>query len=157
MTHPNPKRKCLSYQRFSSAAQGEAGRDSSKRQRDALDAALTKWNLELDSTFMDAGKSGYHQRHLAKGGAMFELRQLAISGKLKNKVLVVEDFDRAGRMKIMDAAPLLLDILNNGVDMVVGSHGGEFFSRDIVNANPFISGAYIRCYHLNYNVGKSFR
>jgi DNA invertase Pin-like site-specific DNA recombinase len=137
-TESNGKpRKAVSYIRFSSAAQGKQGRDSTKRQKDALEAALAKWNLELDATFSDLGKSGFHQKHLATGGAMLELRTLALAGKLSNKVLVVEDWDRTGRMQVTDAAPLLMDILNNGVDMVVGAYGGEYFSKETVNANPF--------------------
>ena len=131
-------KQAISYVRFSSAAQGRDGRDSIKRQSEARDAALIKWNLVLDREFHDSGKSGFHQRHLAKGGAMAELRQLALAGKLKDKVLIIEDFDRAGRMQTTDAAPLLLDMLNHGVDLVVGPYGGEYFSKAIVNSNPFL-------------------
>jgi DNA invertase Pin-like site-specific DNA recombinase len=131
------KRKAISYIRFSTLAQGNQGRDSTQRQREALNAALARWNLELDASYSDKGKSGYHQKNIAQGGAMHELRKLAITGKLNGKVLVVEDFDRMGRMQTTDAAPLLLDMLNNGVDLVVGAYGGEFFSRDIVNSNQF--------------------
>ena len=132
------KRKAISYIRFSTLAQGNDGRNSTTRQKDALEAALAKWNLELDETFTDKGKSGYHQRHIAKGGAMHTLRNLALNGvRLRGKVLVVEDFDRMGRMQTTDAAPMLLDMLNNGVDLVVGAYGGEFFSRETVNQNQF--------------------
>src|SRR5579863_623279 len=93
------KRKAISYIRFSTLAQGNEGRDSTQRQKDALNAALARWNLELDATYSDKGKSGYHQNHVAKGGAMHELRKLAINGKLRGKVLIVEDFDRMGRMQ----------------------------------------------------------
>jgi DNA invertase Pin-like site-specific DNA recombinase len=137
-TATGAKRKGLSYIRFSTLAQGNEGRNSTTRQKDALSAALAKWNLELDATYSDKGKSGYHQRHIAKGGAMHELRNMAREGKLAGKVLVVEDFDRAGRMQVTDAAPLLLDMLNNGVDMVVGAYGGEYFSKESVNASPYL-------------------
>lgn len=148
-------RKGISYVRFSTLAQGAEGRNSTQRQKDALAAALQKWNLELDATFSDKGKSGYHQKHIAKGGAMFELRNRALKGELKGKVLVVEDFDRAGRMQVTDAAPLLLDMLNNGVDLVVGQYGGEYFSKDIVNANPYL--LYRALDDMNRGFGESKR
>lgn len=128
-------KKAISYIRFSTIAQGDKGRDSTIRQKRALEDALKKWNLELDQQFLDAGKSGYKGRHIQKGGAMFELRELAKAGKLAGKVLVVEDWDRVGRLKPMDAIRLLLDILDNGVDMVVGDYGGEYFSGASINDN----------------------
>ncbi len=130
-------KRAISYVRFSTLAQGEKGRDSTRRQKEALQAALAKWSLELDSTFTDA-KSGFKMKHIAKGGAMYELRNRALNGELIGKVLCVEDFDRAGRMQVTDAAPLLLDMINNGVDLVVGQYGGEYFSKDIVNASPYL-------------------
>ncbi len=154
-TETGAKRKAISYVRFSTLAQGNDGRNSTTRQRDALNAALAKWNLELDATFTDAGKSGYHQRHLAKGGAMHELRKLALKGALKGKIVVVEDWDRTGRMQTTDAAPLILDMLNNGVDMVVGAYGGEYFSKDVVNANPFL--LYRALDEMNRGFGESKR
>ena len=129
------KRKAISYIRYSSCQQGKEGRDSTRRQQEALNDALAQWSLALDQEFIDKGKSGYHQRHLAKGGAMYELRHLALEGHLVGKVICLEDWDRAGRMQVMDAAPLLMDILNNGCDMIVGEFGGEYLSKDIVNAN----------------------
>jgi DNA invertase Pin-like site-specific DNA recombinase len=149
------RKKAISYVRFSSIAQGRHGRDSTKRQKEALDAALAKWNLELDGQFSDAGKSGFHQQHLAAGGAMLTLRKMAVAGKVQGKVLVVEDFDRAGRMQVADAAPLLLDMLNNRVDLVVGAYGGEYFSRDTVNANPFTF--YSALDQMNRGYGESKR
>ena len=134
----NDKRKAVSYSRFSTIAQGNEGRDSTRRQQEALRAALAKWNLELESSFVDAGKSGYKMRHLAKGGAMHQLCDMAVNGELKNKVLIIEDFDRAGRMQVTDAAPLLMSLLNNGVDLVVGANGGDYFSKATVNKNPFL-------------------
>lgn len=131
-------KKAVSYIRFSTIAQGEKGRDSTIRQKRALEEALQKWNLELDREFLDEGKSGYKQRHIQKGGAMFELRQLAKAGKLAGKVLVLEDWDRMGRMEPMDALPLLLDILNNQVDIVVGHYGGEYFSREKINDTSYL-------------------
>lgn len=132
------KRKALSYIRYSSLAQGTEGRNSTKRQQEALDAALAKWNLELDATFKDGGKSGYHQRHLAKGGAMHRLRNMALRGELRGKVIVIEDFDRAGRMQVMEASRLLADLLENGVDLVVGQYGGEYFSKEAFLASPHL-------------------
>lgn len=85
----------------------------------------------------EAGQSAYHQRHIAKGGALYELRRLAVAGKLRGKVLVLENFDRAGRLQVTDAAPLLMDLLNNGVDLVVGKEA-DYFSREKVNENPFL-------------------
>ena len=130
--------KAISYVRFSTVAQGDKGRDSTTRQKRALEEALKKWNLDFDKEFIDAGKSGYKQRHIKKGGAMHELRKLAIEGKLAGKVLVIEDWDRAGRMEVTDAAPLLLDMVNNGVELVVGQNGGDYFSKEIINKNPYV-------------------
>ena len=101
-----PKRKAISYCRYSSLSQGRDGRHSTQRQKDALNEALARWNLELDQELIDKGKSGYHQRHLAKGGAMYRLRHMALEGQLVGKVIVLEDWDRAGRMEVMDAAIL---------------------------------------------------
>jgi hypothetical protein len=153
-TGTKAKRKAISYIRFSTMAQGDDGRDSTTRQKNALTDALKKWNLELDGTFTDK-KSGFKMKHIAKGGAMHTLRKLAIDGKLRGKVLVVEDFDRAGRMQVTDAAPLLLDIINNGVEMVVGAYGGEYFSKEIVNANPYLF--YRALDEMNRGFGESSR
>ncbi len=130
-------KKAISYIRFSTVAQGDKGRDSTLRQKRALEDALKKWNLEFDQEFLDKGKSGYKARHIQKGGAMHELRKLAIEGKLAGKVLVIEDWDRAGRLQVSDAAPLLLDMVNNGVDLIVGHGGGEHFSKSVIDKTPY--------------------
>jgi DNA invertase Pin-like site-specific DNA recombinase len=137
-TPANTPKKAISYQRFSSIAQGTEGRDSKQRQGRAIELALKKHNLELDGEFHDWGRSAYHKRHISKGGGLYELRRLAVDGKLKSKVLVLENWDRYGRLQATDACPLLMDMLNNSVELVVGADGGEFFSREIVNANPFL-------------------
>jgi hypothetical protein len=48
-----------------------------------------------------------------------------------------------------------MDMLNNGVDLVVGSDGGEYFSRDSVNANPFL--LYRSLDEMNRGFGESRR
>jgi DNA invertase Pin-like site-specific DNA recombinase len=127
-------KKAISYIRFSTVAQGEKGRDSTIRQKRALEDALKKWNLKFDKEFID-DKSGYKGRHIQKGGAMHEILRLSKAGELAGKVLVVEDWDRVGRLKPMAAIRLLMDILENDVDMVVGEDGGKYFSADSVNDN----------------------
>lgn len=131
-------KKAISYIRFSTVAQGVKGRDSTIRQKRALEDALKKHNLELDQQFLDDGKSGYKQKHIKPGGAMYELLKLAKQGKLAGKVVVIEDWDRAGRLQVTVAAPLLLDMVNNGVDLVVGSNGGDYFSKEIIEKNSYV-------------------
>lgn len=148
-------KKAISYIRFSTTAQGIQGKDSQIRQVRAINAALQKHGLVLDQEFHDRGRSAYHQRHIAEGGALHELRRLAVAGALKGKVLVLENWDRAGRLQVTDAAPLLMDMLNNGVELVVGSDGGEYFSRESVNANPFL--LYRSLDEMNRGFGESRR
>lgn len=151
----NEPKRAISYIRFSTTAQGIQGKDSQIRQVKAITAALQKHGLVLDQKFHDRGRSAYHQRHIAEGGALYELRRLAVAGELKGKVLVLENWDRAGRLQVTDAAPLLMDMLNNGVDLVVGSDGGEYFSRESVNANPFL--LYRSLDEMNRGFGESRR
>lgn len=136
-------------------AQGAIGRDSVTRQTNAIEAALKKHGLTLDAEFHDWGKSAYKQRHIDKGGALYELRRLAVSGKLQGKCLVLENWDRYGRLQATDACPLLMDMLTNGVDVVAGSDGGDYFSRESVNANPFL--LYRAIDEMNRGFGESKR
>ncbi len=66
---------------------------------------------------------------MAKGGALRTLLDMAIQGKLTGKVVIFDEWTRAGRIQPLDAFGLLKDFLSNGVDLVICATM-EYFTKD---------------------------
>ena len=124
----------LSYTRFSSLKQSDGS--SEDRQK----ALIGNW-LDLhpdvkyhpDSSPSDLGVSGYSGRHLEAG--LGDLLQVAESGRIgQGWYVLVEAYDRLGRLEPLVMINLLQQLINTGVTLVTLDDDREY-SRESITAN----------------------
>lgn len=124
--------EAISYWRFSSKPQ-EKG-DSFRRQGAAFDRVCQRYNLRPSSrwSFRDEGRSGYHGRHISKGD-FGKFLALVESGEIPaGSVLVIEAWDRYGRMEPMDAVDVLKRIIRAGIAIAV-DNPDAFITQENIN------------------------
>jgi DNA invertase Pin-like site-specific DNA recombinase len=109
----------ISYDRFSDPKQGHG--ESEGRQDRAFAGFCERHQLQPSTEhFIDRGKSGYHDTHYRKGD-MGRLVELAKSGAFRvqkgspSYVLVVEAWDRLGRLRPDKAVKRISDLLRAGL------------------------------------------
>ncbi len=120
-----------SYLRFSTAEQMKG--DSIRRQESEADRACKqfKWRLS-DQTFRDLGVSAFRGKH-AKQGALSIFLDLLQAGNLETgSVLILEDFDRLNRDKIMTGFDIVRRILETGTD-VFCTLNWKLYTKDSLN------------------------
>ena len=152
-----------SYQRWSTAIQGNEGKDSKIRQTETADVWIKDYGKALGyklagETFIDAGKSGFKGAHIAKdefGRAKGELGKFierVENGSIKNdSILLVDDFSRFSRLKPSQSLTLFLQVINSGIGLVfTGSRKKEIINTEYIDKEPdilsFIIGEVIRSY-----------
>jgi DNA invertase Pin-like site-specific DNA recombinase len=110
------RRLGLSYLRFSAPKQAEG--DSEERQERDFRRFCQRHNLcPLREVYADRGKSGYTGAHRKKG-RLGELIEAVKSGRIeKGTVIVVEAWDRLGRMRPDKQVKLVAELLELGVDI----------------------------------------
>ena len=108
-------RTAYSYLRFSSAKQRDG--DSLRRQTENRDRACREFGWQLSNqTFDDPATSGFRSKNLRKDLGKFLALQL--SGKLEDgAVLILEDFDRLSRAKMLASLDLVRQIIEGGIDV----------------------------------------
>ncbi|MEO5714176.1 MAG: recombinase family protein [Luteolibacter sp.] len=105
-----PKRRAVSYLRFSSVKQADGG--SEERQGDLTDDYCQRENLELVERFHDLGKSAYHGKHRTKG-RFGEFLKGVESGQIPpGTIFIVESFDRLSREQVTVALQQFLNLIN---------------------------------------------
>lgn len=118
------------YIRYSSKAQGEAGRDSVDRQMASIQAITKQQGIELrtENIFSDTGISGFDGSNKNKG-KLKDLIDLIISQKIQDGDFVfVESIDRLSRQKMRLSKDLVYTILDRGVTLVT-TIDGQMYSR----------------------------
>jgi DNA invertase Pin-like site-specific DNA recombinase len=125
--------KAISYIRFSSAIQGEGS--STERQ----EILVRKW-LEKNPDYKlsnlsakDLGRSGFSGAHLKHGlgGILSAIESKKIT---QGDVLLVEAFDRLGRLVPLEMMSLIQTIVSNGIKVITLQDQQEY-SKDRLNSD----------------------
>jgi DNA invertase Pin-like site-specific DNA recombinase len=108
------RRTAVSYSRFSNPKQ--AGGDSEKRQERDFRNFCRRHNLTpLPEVYADRGRSGYKDEH-RKRGRLGELIAAAKDGRFEpGTIIVVEAWDRLGRLRPDKQTDLIAELLRTGV------------------------------------------
>jgi DNA invertase Pin-like site-specific DNA recombinase len=122
------RRLGVSYTRFSSAQQAQG--DSQSRQDEMFRTFCTQHNLTpVKEVYHDRGLSGYKDEHRKKG-KLGQLIAAAKDGRFeKDAVIVVEAWDRLGRLRPDKQTELVAELLRTGVSIGV-CRLGEIFAED---------------------------
>jgi DNA invertase Pin-like site-specific DNA recombinase len=119
----------VSYGRFSDPKQAQG--DSEGRQERMYRAFCHNHNLTpLTEVFLDKGRSGYKDEHRKKG-RLGVLIQYAKDGRFEpGTVIVVEAWDRLGRLRPDKQTALVAELLQTGVDIGVCQLNDVFTEND---------------------------
>ncbi|NMZ39756.1 recombinase family protein [Pseudomonas proteolytica] len=127
------QRKCYSYIRFSHKKQ-ELG-TSFARQSD-IQHFVDKHNLIVDTTLEDLGVSAFRGKN-AKQGQLGDFIDLVEQGLIdQNSILLIENFDRLSRQKVIKSTQIFLNLLNRGIDIAV-LDTGKIYSKDTLLSSDF--------------------
>lgn len=127
------QRKCYSYIRFSHKKQ-ELG-TSFARQSD-IQHFVDKHNLIVDTTLEDLGVSAFRGKN-AKKGQLGDFIDLVEQGLIdQNSILLIENFDRLSRQKVIKSTQIFLNLLNRGIDIAV-LDTGKIYSKDTLLSSDF--------------------
>jgi DNA invertase Pin-like site-specific DNA recombinase len=123
------RRLAISYSRFSDIKQARG--DSEDRQDRLFRQFCTLHNLTpLTEVFADKGRSGYHDEHRRKG-RLGQLVAMAKDGKFEpNTVLVVESWDRLGRLRPDKMVELVAELVRCGLGIGVCRLNDVFVEAD---------------------------
>ena len=123
------RRLAVSYARWSSAEQSEG--DSEGRQQKLFREFCERHNLTpLAEVFADRGRSGYKDEHRKKG-KLGVLIRYAKDGRFEpGTVIVVEAWDRLGRLRPDKQTALVAELLQTGVDIGVCQLNDVFTESD---------------------------
>jgi DNA invertase Pin-like site-specific DNA recombinase len=126
---PRTRRIGISYRRFSDP-QHQAHGDSDARQERLYRDFCQQHNLTpLTETFLDRGRSGYHDEHRKKGN-LGVLIEHAKAGRFdRGAVIVVETWDRLGRLRPDRQTELVAELVRTGVSIGICKLN-EIFSED---------------------------
>src|SRR5262249_31662518 len=123
-----PRRLAISYSRFSDPSQARG--DSESRQEEMFRDFCQRHNLTpVQEVFVDRGRSGYHDEHRKKG-RLGQLIAMAKDNRFESgTVIVVEAWDRLGRLRPDRQTDLLAELLRTGVSIGV-CRLNEIFCED---------------------------
>lgn len=148
------KREAISFGRFSSKPQ-EKGH-SLERQRAAYQRVCQRYADRCEPSarfgfghFFGAGESGFHGRHLRKGGSLRALLDLMAGGEVDPArcCLVVEAFDRLGRLEPDLAVGLLSEIVRSGCPVAVDAPDLWLETRDLGGHKFILVAALVQLAH----------
>jgi DNA invertase Pin-like site-specific DNA recombinase len=128
MTH-KPRLPAISYTRFSNATQHDG--DSQDRQDRRFRDFCQGHNLTpVKEVFADRGRSGYKDEHRKKGRLGQLIAMAKVPGRFETgTVIVVEAWDRLGRLRPDKQTELVAELLQTGVCIGVCALG-DIFSED---------------------------
>lgn len=107
--------KAYAYVRWSTAEQGEEGRDSHDRQTTPLRAFTEATGIPVVETIIDKGVSAFKGAN-ARIGQLKGLLDRIESGEIeRGDYVIVESIDRLTRQKLNDSVELIQSILKKGV------------------------------------------
>jgi DNA invertase Pin-like site-specific DNA recombinase len=156
------RRTGISYGRFSKGKQ-ELG-DSERRQQEAYRDFCQRHNLTplRAAEYMDRGRSGYRDEHRKKG-RLGELIKEAKAGTFEpGSVIVIEAWDRLGRLRPDKQTDLVAELLRTGVDIGVCQLNDVFTESDFgthkwVTLSVFIMLAYQESVQKGKRVGAAWQ
>jgi DNA invertase Pin-like site-specific DNA recombinase len=124
------RRLAVSYSRFSDPKQAQG--DSEDRQDRKFRQFCQLHNLTpLPEVYADKGLSGYHGTHRKKGKLKGLIARAEAGGFEKGTVIVVEAWDRLGRMLPDKQTDMVCKLVRTGVSIGVCSLGDIFTEADI--------------------------
>ena len=84
-------------------------------------------DLDLETTFLDAGVSGWSKAHIGEGGHLARLLKCVENGSIaKGSWIVVESLDRLGRDDVIDALSRFSKLLSDGINVVTLMDGKKW-------------------------------
>jgi len=111
-------KKCFPYVRFSSAKQEDGS--TRARQNELIEAFVAKHGLEIDQTLEDAGTSAFRGLNASKDGVLGGFLEKVRNGEIeKGSYLLIENFDRLSRDKIVRSNKIFSDLLFAGIKIVI--------------------------------------
>jgi len=111
-------KKCFPYVRFSSTRQEDGS--TRTRQNELIDAFVTKHGLEVDRHLEDAGTSAYHGKNAGSEGVLGKFLKEVRMGEIeKGSYLLIENFDRLSRDKIVRTNKIFTDLIFSGIKIVI--------------------------------------
>lgn len=135
------KTKAFSYLRFSTPEQSQG--DSFRRQTEAAKKYADQHDLDFQAlTFEDLGVSGYRGKNLVKGALGAFLKAVDDGTIPKGSFLLVENLDRLGRRRLMNAFDTFRAILSKGINLVTLSDGRSY-DADSINSLTGILGPLV--------------
>lgn len=130
------QRKCYSYVRFSHKKQ-ELG-TSFARQSD-IQHFVDKHNLVVDTKLEDLGVSAFRGKNSQKG-QLGDFIDLVENGLIEeNSILLIENFDRLSRQKVIKSTQIFINLLNRGVDIAVLDTGKIYSKNTLLSSDFFIA------------------
>ncbi|MCI1143268.1 recombinase family protein [Sphingomonas sp. WKB10] len=117
------------YIRWSTKDQSEG--DSKARQTKLGEDVAKRNQWLITETLIDHGKSAYHGKNRASGGALYQIEERAARGELQGKVLIVEAMDRLSRQEPLESLFLLHDLTKRGLTVCESSSGTIYNSQKI--------------------------
>lgn len=140
------RRTAVSYSRFSDPSQ--AGGDSADRQERMYRDFCQRHNLTPGKeVFADRGLSGYHDTHRKKG-RLGDLVAAAKAGRFDpGTVVVIEAWDRLGRLRPDRQTELVSELLKTGVSIGVCRLNDIFSDEDFGNHKWTILSTFIMLAH----------
>ncbi|CAI8967169.1 Site-specific DNA recombinase [Pseudomonas jessenii] len=111
-------KKCYPYVRFSSTRQEDGS--TRNRQNELIDAFVSKHGLEVDRHLEDAGTSAYHGKNAGSEGVLGKFLKEVRMGEIdKGSYLLIENFDRLSRDKIVRTNKIFTDLIFSGIKIVI--------------------------------------
>jgi DNA invertase Pin-like site-specific DNA recombinase len=131
------KPRCYSYLRFSRPEQKKG--DSVRRQLENAAKYAKKNDLLLDEnlTMRDEGLSAYKGDHIKRGALGEFLNAIRRGDVPKGSYLLVENFDRLSRGKIMQAFGLFTEIIEAGITIVT-LMDEQVFNLETITEKPYM-------------------
>lgn len=120
--------QAISYSRFSTGNQQHGS--SLGRQNQMVAEYCSKHHLTLIDSFHDTGKSGYHAKHLQKGGQLKLLLERIHDGTIpKGTHLLVEQTDRLTRQAVFEGLNIIQSLIASGLVLVTLDDGQRYDSK----------------------------
>lgn len=116
------------YIRYSSKAQGEAGRDSVDRQMASIQAIVKSRNLHLppENIFSDTGISAFTGSNKTKGKLKDLIDMISDLRVKSGDYIFVESIDRLSRQRLLQAKELVNGILEKGIVLITTIDGQRY-------------------------------
>jgi DNA invertase Pin-like site-specific DNA recombinase len=141
-----PRRTGISYTRFSSPEQAKG--DSESRQQKMFRDFCQRHDLTpLRQVFADRGKSGYKDEH-RRHGKLGQLIAMAKDGRFDpGTVIVIEAWDRLGRLRPDVMVGLVSDLLRTGVAIGICTLNDIFTLADFGSHKWTILATFVQLAH----------